>query len=181
MPTEGSSRSRVRGGPSMRGRWPPSAARRRTACPTAAIAARAKPGTTQTRAPYRRRLRSCPCADRRRAEGFQDGKFGKQPAAFGTVANAARYDLVQRKSGKRLILECELALGNNRARNCLQQGRLAGAIGTENADEFSLVDLDRDRFDRQRLAVADAQVRYLKQRHARPPRPRYRPRRLSGL
>ena len=68
---------------------------------------------------------------------------------------------------ERLALAADVARIGNEARDGVEQRRLAGAVQSDDRDEFALMHMERDVLQRLRLAIDDAQVLDLEERRLR--------------
>ncbi|MND54812.1 hypothetical protein D3C80_458780 [compost metagenome] len=85
---------------------------------------------------------------------FQHRHAGENAAAFRRLGDALARDQMRRQLGNILAVEDDLAgLGLRCPADCHHQRRLAGAVGTDQADDLALVDLDIDARERADIAV----------------------------
>ena len=79
------------------------------------------------------------------AQVLLDRQAGEDAAAFGNQRNTLSEPLVGRHRGDRLAFIDEVATGEReRARQCVESGGLARAVGTDQAHQFALVELEVD-------------------------------------
>src|SRR5919109_4597139 len=87
-------------------------------------------------------------------EIFQDGEFGKKFSALGHMGNAHADNLLGWTTGNRLAHKGDGALSWGReARNRLEGGGFAGAIGTEEGDDRAFRHFKGNALERLNVAV----------------------------
>ena len=95
------------------------------------------------------------------AEVLHDRQVAKQTPALGDVRDAQLADYLVGRIGEE-ILAAEhhfgARFGRDEARDRLQGGTLAGAVGPDDAHDLAFVDLKADAVERLDLAIGDGQV-----------------------
>ena len=89
-------------------------------------------------------------------EVFAHRHLAEKLARFGTVNDAAARDRTGGHAAQRSLAEADFARIGDEAGNRVEERGLAGAVQTDDGNEFALAHIDRDFFERLRLAVEDA-------------------------
>ncbi len=98
-------------------------------------------------------------------EIFPHAHFAEQFARFRTLHEAAAGDLRRAGAAQFLAVADDLAGIGQEAGNGVEQRGFSGAVEADDGNEFTLMNMDRDVFERLRLAVVHADVLDLQQRH----------------
>jgi hypothetical protein len=99
---------------------------------------------------------------------LQHGHRPKEVEVLERAGDPAAHDPVCRRAQERLAVQLELSLvGRIQASDDVECGRLAGAVGPDQAGDLALLDLERDPVERDDAPEAQRDVADREQRHQR--------------
>src|SRR3984957_21048668 len=98
-------------------------------------------------------------------EVFAHAHLAEQFTRFRTLHDAAARDAGWADAAQLVAVAYDLAAVGQEAGDRIEQSGLAGAVEPHHRDELALMDMDRHILERLRLAVMDADILHLEQRH----------------